>query len=224
MGMMSEAEGSELVDERPNWLPSNFKSPEDLIASYHESTGRLSQLSERLQETEETLNAVLQAQEQEPVQAPPARANHLDILKMLAEGAAQSAVRNLKPIGDYDPGAQVHAAAVERLVAADRELVGVDVGRLVSKLGDHDLSTPEQTHAAIRGLAHQEQVGRLHDLGRLTTEVAAAESRLMKLKSQSASGAAGRPVIAPESDEDYGRSLIAAHNQSYASRMSRATG
>lgn len=51
------------VDERPAWLPDNFKSPEDLVKSYNEAQGRVSQLSEKQQEMEETLQAVLAAQE-----------------------------------------------------------------------------------------------------------------------------------------------------------------
>jgi hypothetical protein len=219
---MAEVEGSEQVDERPGWLPEAFRNPEALVESYNQAVGRLSQVSEEKHELEETLSAVLEAQEQEPVQVQPVRpqVDHLGVLKMLAEGAARSAVRQVPAHGPFDIAATSHAQQVERLVAADPELRGIDIGDLIGQIPDEALATAESTVNALKGLAYLAQVDQLHTLSGLTAQVAQQESRLAKIRAQSASGAAGRPQITSgETDADYANSLLEVHRGTYASRM-----
>jgi hypothetical protein len=222
---MSEIEGGELAGPvepgRPDWLPAQFQNGEAFVKSYHEAQGRISQLSEKQQEIEETLNAVLDAQEQEPPQAPArAQVDHLDLLRMLADRASQQAVSQIPAQGPFNIAATSHANRVADLVAADPELRGIDIANLIGQVPDEALSTPEATVSTLKGLAHSTQLNQLHSAVTNAKQIESQLNRQMKLQAQSASGAAGRPTPG-EDDADYGRSLIAAHNESYAARMAR---
>jgi hypothetical protein len=220
-----EIEGGEIAVEsdRPVGLPENFRDLSSLITSYHEAQGKISQLSERSQELEETLDAVLQAQEQEPAPPPvrPPQVDHLGLLQMFADRASQQAVAKIPPQGPFDIAATAHANRTTDLLAADPELRGIDVKRLVGdrvhEIPDEALGSPEVTAAALKALARDSQLNQLQSLAGLTQEVATAESRLMKLRSQSASGAAGRPQVSDgESDEDFAQELLEINRSGYA--------
>jgi hypothetical protein len=219
---MAEIEGSELVEsvERPVWLPESFRNPEALVESYNQAVGRLSQVSEENLELSSTLDAVLRSQEDEPV-TPPARqqVDHLDLLRMFADRAAHQAVSQIPARGSFDVAATAHANRVADLVAQDPELRAINVGDLIGQIPDTALGSPESTVYALKGLAHATQLNELHSAVTNAKQIESRLNRQMKLQAQSASGAAGRPVYTGEDDADFGRSLIAAHNESYASRM-----
>lgn len=244
-------QNEEPVDERPAWLPDNFKTPEDFVKSYHEAQGRVSQLSEKQQELETTLNAVLEAQEQAkqpPVEEPAFdqdqwldafNQNPLGVIAHLAgqvadqklQGFRQQQTQTLDP--HLNATDEMAAELANNALAARYDDWGTPenpgysarVAELIQR--DPSLLPVEVVHSPQKLVAKLDQIYKIakaEDLMAGNTQIqdAFAESRQQKLAAQTAPGTTGRPEATTESDQDFAKSLLEAHNLSYAARMARA--
>lgn len=227
---------------RPEWLPDNFKSPEDLVTSYRELQGTFTQRSQELSEIKGTLAELQQYNEQanQPEPADPAEAwaeqTGLDpeTIRAVAQVADYVAKQNLTA---YQQQAQQQLAPQ---VETQSHLLAYQADQIVSSRhddwddykgkvsaavqADPDLipqsafSTPGKTADALdrvyKLVKAEEGYNQQQEAGSL-----ADQGRQNKLNAQTMPGAAGRPAT-QEDDEEWFDRLKAAHQTGYANRMS----
>ena len=202
--------------QRPEWLPENFKSPEDFAASYKESQRKITELAQEKKGLEDAFAGLSQqfeeftASQNQPdpdlARARLEEAYAMDPLGVMAQ-IAQSTAQTILDQQRAQQGQQGIAPEEYSAFVADQTLAqkyGQDwnaetkkkVGELIASdplyHQDHIWTNPQlATHAYERAY---ESV-RLQELlsGNEIVQQQMQDTRQMKLNSQSAVGASGRP-------------------------------
>lgn len=208
------------ADERPEWLPQNFNSPEDLAASYKESQRKITELSTQnkgLEESFSTLSQQFEAFTTQQNQPDPNEAyaqwqemydnNPVGTMTQLAQQvAAQTAQEILSK--QRNPSASNREIASTIAIQA-LEAKFQDFGDYREKaaavvdqngwLANEDILDSPQKLQAVYEVAYK--TAKAEDLiaaGVTTADQQAEAMRQMKLDAQTASGAGGRPASADE--------------------------
>lgn len=202
--------------ERPEWLPENFESPEELAKSYVEAQRKITETSqtlaeerrarEALEESVQALSAQFEAQtrpdpnqvysqwqdlyEQDPIgtMAQIAQATAQQILQQQAQQGQQPAA---------DPS--VIAFIADQTMGQSHD----DWGQYKEKVGEliasnplfqrDELWTDPQLASSTMDSAYQMVKAQDVLSGNAVTQQQLADTRAMKLQAQTASGAGGRP-------------------------------
>lgn len=230
--LVAEEQGN---PERPEWLPENFKSPEDLAKSYAESQRKITELANEKKGLEESVQSLAaQFEEFTAAQNRPDpnqiysqwedRYNQ-DPISTMAEIAAatanqilqQQAQQNQQPAASPDVVAFIADQTMAQKAedwGAYREKVGELVAQNPLFQRDELWASPQ---SAAQALESAYQMVKAQDVlsGNEIAQQQAADTRAMKLGAQSAVGASGRPP-APSSDaEEWARIRDAAPKRYY---------
>lgn len=229
--------------ERPDWLPDNFKTPEDLAKSYGELQNEFRQTREQLKAQQAQLEEYLAAQEQQQPQQPEVpfdqleaayQENPLGTMAWLAQQAAQAALGNAarQQQEQYAPHLETQnhllAYAAEQMLAQqhdDWDEYKTRVGDMIQQdqglLPESALSSPEATARALdrvyKIVKAEDVMAQAQNLGQSQAD----QLRQQKMQAQTIAGVAGRPD-APSDDEEHFARLMAAANKGYAAH--RASG
>ena len=207
--------------DRPDWLPDNFKSPEDLAASYRESQRKITEeatarrnLEQLVAQQQAQLEAVQAQQAQQQQDEQPwdewYAQDPIATQKAVAEQAARDAVAQY---------AQQSQQQAQPIAAAQAEIIATYAYKqLEDRYGTLSPEKQDQMRQTIAEHPHllpedavyspQKLVSALDMVYRLTgpDEAAAAQTqqdlmRTMKVQAQSASGATGRPSPADDAEQ-----------------------
>jgi hypothetical protein len=216
------------ADERPDWLPSNFKSPEDLAKSYAAAQAELTQTKQQmkdLQAQQEEILAQQQAQQstfqQNDIQAQLYEAvasgdpqQELAAMAWLAEQAAQkyAGQQQAQPAPPQN-NVEVLAFAANQTLAAkydDWNEISVDVRQMIEQ--DPDLlrvdgNTP--LAQVVQGLERVYKVAkadRVLSQGESVLQIEQEANRLSKQQAQTITGASQRPQTSTD-EEEYWQSV-----------------
>ena len=205
----------EAQEERPEWLPSNFKSPEDLAKSYLEAQRKITELgnhSKNLEENYADLAAQVEQLTAQQRQPDPANAHQVwqDMYDndpittqwTLAQQAAAQAVEQYQKQFQNDPRlsatydlARNQATANLRARYEDFAEYSTQVGEVIQQLNlsDEVLANPAVLESTMENAY---KIARYDDL---TTKLAdreksIAESAAAKRAAQTVTGSQGRPM------------------------------
>jgi hypothetical protein len=231
------------VDDRPDWLPANFKDPAELAKSYGELQSKMTRDSQELAQTKETLEAVLESMQAQPEpqqqQYDPNDLqtawdqNPIGVVALLAQQAAQAEraawekEQQTQQQQAQEGHFQILEQAAENLVAsrveewdAYKEKVGARLQANPDLLPQSALTSPASLAKALENAYKIERYEENLVNPEKTLAMQAEEQRLAKLQAQTNAGSGGRPEPAGETDEDFARSLLEASDVgNYAARM-----
>lgn len=204
--------------ERPEWLPENFKSPEDLARSYSEAQRKITELAQEkkgLEESVQTLASQFEeftAQQNRPdLNAVYSQWNEMfendpiSTMAQIAQATAQQVLQSQKQPSAVD---QNLPAIVASLADQQLDRQFEDWGHYREKVTELIANDPvynrEDLYAnpevAARTLTTAYQVAKAQDIlaNATSAEQQQNDSRLMKLNAQSAVGASSRPAPADD--------------------------
>lgn len=229
--LVAEEQGN---PERPEWLPENFKSPEDLAKSYAESQRKITELANEKKGLEESVQSLAaQFEEFTAAQNRPDpnqiysqwedRYNQ-DPISTMAEIAAATAQQILQQQGQQQPATDMDTigALANMTLAQQHEDWGEHVPRMKEILASEPVFANDNLWrdlpSTTRALESAYKMAKAEALLTNNADLAqqqAADTRAMKLGAQSAVGASGRPP-APSSDaEEWERIRNAAPRRYY---------
>lgn len=202
--------------ERPEWLPENFKSPEDLARSYSEAQRKITELSQQNKGLEESIGELAaqfenwQTEQNQPdpnlVRNQWLEAFEADPIATVAQIAQTTAQQVHEQYAQKQPQEQVSPDVVAFIADQNLQQAHPDwaeykqkVAEIVSTdpifqyLGEDVWRNPASTTAA---LDRAYKMAKADDVlsGNAVVEQTLEQNRQMKLNAQSASGAAGRPA------------------------------
>ena len=218
-------EGQDNPDaDRPEWLPANFKSPEDLARSYTESQRKITELSTQNKGLEESIgNLSAQFEQFTAAQNQPdpdavygqwSQAYEQDPIGTMAQIAQATAQQTIQQFAaQQNQPLQATQQTQSALVAAyaDQAMAGQfeDWNDVKGKVADFISDQPDMFHEglfadptkATRALETAYKMVKADDVlsGNTVAQQQQADTRQMKLNAQTAVGASGRPV-APAGD------------------------
>lgn len=233
--------GEETTPERPEWLPENFKSPEDLAASYKEAERKIHELAAKAKEAEQLAEQNREwqewAQRQEQQQRQPAgdpRQQFMDVwddpdrqpelvlhmaqqLAELQQQVSQGAQRGPDPVLTEVTAELAMNKAREQ--HPDWDLYHDQIAEIVQQsphiLGNAETLTPAQFAQGL-DLAYSIAKGRsLATTGQAVNDAAEA-ARLAREQAQTMSGQSARPATQSE-NEAYWDRVKAADSGGYGS-------
>lgn len=227
---MSEVEGQDIqeqvepeviADERPAWLPQNFKSPEDLARSYQYAQGELTQTKQQLSVLQQQVQELAEAREHtraaeqystieeqlaEAIESGDPR-QQLATMAWLAKEAARAELSQYQP-AQAAPDTEVIAMAVNQKMREkydDWDDLRGDIGQVVQDnpgllpIGD----TPSVSDLT-RGLDAVYRIAKANRVLSSADSIRAVESeasRLAKNAAQTITGASQRPAtMTPEQE------------------------
>lgn len=206
-------------ENRPDWLPSNFKSPEDLAQSYREAQANLTRTRQELSEVKDQVGQILATQQetQRATEYGTIEAQLLDAvesgdpqaqLAAMAWIAQQAAQQYAPQQTDQSPNTEVLAFAAEQQMAQkyqDWNEIKLDIASLVSEDPDLlpvDPNTPLAT--VVQRLDRVYKIAKANKVLSQTEQVVQAEeaqNRLIKQQAQTITGASQTPATTdPESE------------------------
>lgn len=221
--------------ERPEWLPENFKTPEDLLSSYKESQRKITEQAQQLRSQEESISTLsdqweqFQAQQNQPdpneINAyweEQIATNPLQAMAAIAEASAQQALKQYQQQSQPGIKPEEFAAYVaENTVSAKYQ----DFGDLRDKISEEIQSNPLYHNDSIwvnpdlatRALTEAYTAVKAREVlaGNDVAQQQLADTRAMKLQAQSAVGASGRPEPASSDADEWARIRAAAPKRYY---------
>lgn len=221
--------------ERPEWLPENFKSPEDLAKSYAESQRKITELAQEKRGLEESIGQLSQQFEEFTANQNRPDPNQvysqwqdlyeqdpIGTMASIAQATAQQILQQ-QQAQTTQPGVSpdVVAFIADQTMAQQFE----DWGSYKEKAGELIAQNPlfqrdelwSSPQTAAKALESAYRMAKAEDVlsGNEIVQQQAADTRAMKLGAQSAVGASGRPP-APQSDaEEWNRIKNAAPKRYY---------
>lgn len=221
-GVGVEAPAEEAVaEERPDWLPSKFKSPEDLARSYQYAEGELTQTKQQLallqQQVEELAAArneqrvaeqysSIEEQLVEALESGDPR-QQLSSLAWLAKEAARAELQGFQP-AQVAPDAEVIAMAVNQTMRerySDWDEIRADIGAVVQE-NPHLL--PQDPNPSVgkltSGLTTAYEIAKARRVLSSADSIRAVEAeanRLAKNAAQTVTGASHRPATTTPENE-----------------------
>lgn len=238
MAEQDPAEGQDNPD-RPDWLPENFQSPEDLAKSYQEAQRKITELSTQNKGLEESIGNLsaqfeqFTAQQNQPdpqaVYGQWSEMFEQDPIGTVAQIAQASAAQALQ---QYQQQAQQPLQATQQtqsaLVAAyaDQAMTAQyqDWNEEKGKVAEFIQDNPDIFHEglfadptkATKALETAYKMVKADDVlsGNTVAQQQMADTRQMKLAAQSAVGASGRPDV-PGSDQAAWEAIKAAKPSTY---------
>jgi len=222
--------------ERPEWLPENFTSPEDLLRSYQESQRKITEQGNQMRGLEEAVNTMREQQEQfiaqqnqpDPyaVQQQWQEQLEADPVSTMAQIAALSAQQAVQ---QYAQAQQPQGENLTALVAAyaDNNLAakyGDEWGQYKEKVSELIASDAlfqndsywTNPQAATAALERAYQIVRADDVlsGNTVVQQQMADTRQMKFAAQTASPSSGNHA-APNDDASEWAKIVAAAPKPY---------
>ena len=209
-------------DDRPEWLPENFKSPEDLAKSYQESQRKITELSTQNKGLEESIGNLSAQFEQFTAQQgqPDPQAVYgqwsdmyeqdpIGTMAQIAQATAaqtvqQYAQQNQQPMqATQQTQSALVAAYADQALAAQYQDWDEEKGKVAEFIQDNPDMFHEGLFAdpakATKALVTAYKMVKADDVlsGTTVTQQQMADTRQMKLAAQSAVGASGRPDATP---------------------------
>lgn len=206
--------------ERPDWLPSNFKSPEDLAQSYRESQAALTRTRQELSEVKDQVGQILATQQDAAMQSEYSTIES-QLLEAVESGDPQAQLAAMAWIAQqaaqqYVPQASQPAAANSEVLAfaADQQLaqryqdwneVKVDIATLVQE--DPDLLPVDPNTPLATVVQRLDRVYKMAKANRVlsqteqVTQAEEAQNRLIKQQAQTITGASQTPAVTDPATE-----------------------
>jgi hypothetical protein len=223
------------VEERPDWLPAKFKTPEAMVDSYKALERRLTEVSRTnadLNQALADLQAPFEAQysgqrEYEPQveyeQYPGSQYDQLAAMRQLAEQANYEPARQLSPA--------LHAALTEIVASKNTQNLSAQAEQMVAEhIHDWPEVKPQVTSLLNsntewgNALKQAAQTGNAaHVAGILSSAISPVQanrenSRSMKLAAQGLVGGGGKPGRQSPEEEGWSR-IVNAGNRTYSELM-----
>ena len=212
--------------ERPEWLPDNFKTPEDLAKSYQESQRKITELSTQNKGLEESIgNLSAQFEQFTAAQSQPDpqavngywadlyEQDPIGTMAQIAQATAQQTIQqfaqqNQRPLQATQ---QTQSALVAAYADQAMSNTYTDWNDEKGKVAEFIQDNPDIFHEglfadpakATKALETAYKMVKADDVlsGATVTQQQMADTRQMKLAAQSAVGASGRPDAPSASDE-----------------------
>lgn len=208
--------------ERPEWLPENFTSPEDLARSYSEAQRKITEQAQQMKGLEDAVNTMREQQEQfiasqnqpdpEMVQSQwqeMLEADPVNTVAQIAAASAQQAIQQYQqqqqPVGE-NLTALVAAYADQTLQAKygqDWEDNKAKVGEIIQSnplfQNDQFWTNPQSATAALENAYKLARTDEILS-GNTVVQQQMNDTRQMKLAAQTANGASGSHA-APADDQ-----------------------
>ena len=225
--------------ERPEWLPENFKSPEDLAKSYQESQRKITELSTQNKGLEESIgNLSAQFEQFTAAQNQPdpqavygqwSEAYEQDPIGTMAQIAQATAAQTVQQYAQQQnqPLQQTQQAQSALVAAYADQAMGTqfeDWNDVKGKVAEFISEQPDMFHEglfadpakATRALETAYKLVKADDVlnGTSVAQQQQADTRQMKLNAQSAVGASGRPD-APAGDVAEWQAIMTAAPPTY---------
>lgn len=233
-----EGNNPEGVDERPDWLPENFKTPEDLAKSYQEAQNKIREQGTQLNALNENYAQLSSQFEQfaaQQGQPDPAEAQSQlyqmyenDPVATMAYVAQQTAQTVLQQAQQAQQQTQGQVPADVAAFMADKTLEAKydDWGQFKEKIAEHIQTDPFLQNDQIwtNAATATQALDRAYRLVKAETVLENPEqftqqqadlARRMKLQAQSAVGAGGRPDPVAEATAEWERIKNAAPKTYY---------
>lgn len=220
--VLAEETAQPAVEERPSWLPPNFKSPEELAKSYQSAQGELTQTKQQLAELNKTVQEIAAQQEQArsaehygTIQGQLLEAietgdpeQQLATMAWLAQEAARTAMEQYRPPSPEAPQVdpQILAFHVEQEMQrefSDWEEIRQDVGRVIQE-NPHYAPTGTSISEIANSLKAAAKIAKAERVLASTSELRATEQEALsaaKNAAQTITGASQRPATMSPADE-----------------------
>lgn len=207
--------------ERPEWLPENFDSPEDLAKSYTEAQRKITETSqslaeerrarEALEESIQTLSEQFEAQNRPDPNAVYSQWQDLydqDPIGTMAQIAQATAQQILQQQSSQQPSSSpdVVAFIADQHMGQSHEDWNDYKEKVAEVINQNPLFQRDELwmnpQAAAQALDSAYQMVKAQDVlsGNSVVEQQVADTRAMKLGAQSAAGASGRTPAPPEDE------------------------
>jgi hypothetical protein len=225
--VVDPVEGQDNPDERPEWLPDNFNSPEDLARSYSEAQRKITEQAQQLRGLEDSINSLTTQQEQWFAQQNQPDPNTvysqweeafnndpIGTIAAIANSTAEQVHKQYAQQAQSQPGIKPEDYAAREGVRAMeatysdwndyKEKVGEIVQRDPLFANDAIWVNPDLTQQA---LDRAYQIAKAQDVlaGNTVVQQQLADTRQMKLNAQTAVGASGRPDATTADAEEWAR-------------------
>lgn len=212
-----EAQQQEDNPERPEWLPDNFNSPEDLAKSYGELRSEFTQTKQQLRAQQEQVEQLLAAKEEEPADDNFIQTSQDQIqaayeqdpvatMAWLAQQAAEAAYKQHAKANQPDPAIMETQALVAGKYAEEevtarysdfdqyREKVAQEITDNPDLYPEDLFKTPASIAKALTRAYKAVKLDTLEADTTSTVEQQIADQRRAKQQAQTLSGATGRPA------------------------------
>ena len=218
---MSEENIEVPVEEsRPDWLPDNFKSPEDLAKSYQSQQSKLTQQGQEISSLKQQVESLVSQHEQtraaeysstiedqliEAIDSGDPR-QQLSTLAWLAQEAAKNAVQQFQP-APAQPDAEVLATVVNQKMRddfPDWDEIRQDVGSVVQEMPGLIPSNASSVTQIAEGLKTAYQIAKARKVlstGDSIRSVEAEAAAIAKNAAQTITGASQRPATSTPAQE-----------------------
>jgi len=217
------AEQEQTQEDRPPWLPSNFKSPEDLANSYKSAQAKLTQTEQELSSLKGKVDEILAQQEQARAQEQYGQVQgqlvetwetgdpeqQLATMAWLAQEAAKAAIQQYVPPSQPNPalGELIAAQAEQGMRASydDYDDLRGDIANVIqSNPALMQISDSPSVQEVQRGLATAYQIAKAQKVlsaAGTVREVEAEVARATKNAAQTITGASQRPATMSPQEE-----------------------
>jgi hypothetical protein len=212
--------GNPDAEERPDWLPENFNSPEDLVKSYQEAQRKITEETSARKALEQNFSSLseqveaLQQQSQQPQVDPYAQQQQLaeayetdpiGTMAWLAQQSAQQAVQQYAQTAQqqFQPTIEAQMQNNARFAGSEMQAKYDDYDHYFPKIQEAIMQDPDLLpETALQSVATtQAKLERIYKMvkaddviaGTVPQQSQADLMRTMKLNAQSADGAGGRP-------------------------------
>ncbi len=210
--------GESVANERPEWLPEKFTSPEELARSYGEAERRLSELAQQKAQVEQNFNDLVSQMNQQPAASAPQaneaelyawyEQNPLQASAFIAQQAAQQAIdqrlqqfvqeqsQSLRTIEERQ-AEQVAAQAFSDLATEYEDIPSYEQ-KMLDELRAKPWLLPSQAEGNLQGtteaLRSLYELVKARDLmtGSAQAQAQQEQERQRKLAAQTATGSPGR--------------------------------
>jgi hypothetical protein len=217
------AEQEQATEERPPWLPQNFKSPEDLANSYKAAQAKLTQTEQELSGLKSKVDEILAEQEQARAQAQYGQVQgqlvetwesgdaeqQLATMAWLAQEAAKAAIQQYVPPSQPNPAlGELIAAQADQVMRSqyeDYDELRSDIANVIqSNPTLMQISDAPSVQEVQRGLATAYQIAKAQKVLSAAGTVREAEAevaRATKNAAQTITGASQRPATMSPQEE-----------------------
>jgi hypothetical protein len=214
---------AEQEEARPEWLPSNFKSPEDLANSYKSAQAKLTQTEQELASLRSKVDEIAAEREQAKQQQQYSQVQgqlvetwesgdpeqQLATMAWLAQEAAKAAVQQYVPPSTPNPAlGELIAAQADNLMRStyeDYDQLREDIGSIIQQDPRlMQISDNPSVQEVQRGLATAYKIAKANKVLSAAGTVAAVDAevaRAAKNAAQTITGASQRPATMSPQEE-----------------------